>query len=269
VHRGFTHSLLFGLLAAILLALITKKLFLLRSLPIVKLFFFFCLQICLHDMLDTCNAYGTGLFEPFNHRRFSFHLLFVADPFFSISIVIAFVALVIVRKGTQARKRWVLAGLLPAFLYLFYALFNKALVNDKVKKSLLAKHSWLWYIVTATDSGYFIGYCSVFDLESFIVPFTYYPRNEQFLQTIDTTINAERLLRFANNYYTVAYVGDTLIFNVLRFGQVLGWQDPKAQFAFQYFLKPSYDNSLMVQRGRFKAWNKKTLIKMYERIKGK
>jgi len=56
---------------------------------------------------------------------------------------------------------------------------------------------------------------------------------------------------------------------VLRFGQVAGWENPKANFAFQYFLNPSYNNTLVVQRGRFKGWNKKKLIALYDRIKGK
>lgn len=76
------------------------------------------------------------------------------------------------------------------------------------------------------------------------------------------------MLRFANNYYTVVHVGDTLVINVLRFGQIFGWQNLKARFAFQYNQKRSYDNSLVVQRGRFKGWNRKTLIEMYSRIKG-
>lgn len=171
-------------------------------------------------------------------------------------------------------------GLLPALLY---AIFNKALVKEQVQKSLLAEHiaskdvmitptpfnTWLWYIVAATDSGYVIGYRSVFDSDSLLIPFTYYPKNGQLLQTVDKTIDIQLLLRFANNYYTVEHSHGLLVFNVLRFGQVLGWQDTKAHFSFQYFLNPSYDNSLVVQRGRFKGWNRITLIRMFYRIKGK
>ena len=284
VHRGLTHSFLFGVAAAVLLSIAVQRMFAAKDLKFDKLFFFFCLQLWLHDLLDTCNAYGTGLFEPFSHKRFSFHLLFVADPLFSISIVAAFAAIVFLKKDNQKRKKWLYISLLPAFLYLFCAIFNKIWVKKQVEKSLQAKrisfkstiitptsfNTLLWYIVAATDSGYMVGYRSVFDRNSFLTPFKYYPKNEQLLQGVDKTVNVKRLLTFADNYYTIQHLGDTLAFNVLRFGQVLGWQDdPKVHFAFEYFLNPSYDNTLVVQRGRFKGWNRKTLIKMYQRIKGK
>lgn len=136
VYRGLTHSFLFEVIAAVLLSLIVRKMIWSQEIVFSKLFFFFCLQIWLHDLLDTCNAYGTGLFEPFSHQRFLFHLLFVADPFFSISFVFASMALLILRKDNPKRKRWILIGLLPASLYFFHAILNKQLVKEQVKKSL-------------------------------------------------------------------------------------------------------------------------------------
>lgn len=282
VHRGFAHSFLFGVIAAVLLSLLARKILKLHNVSFKKLFFFFCLLIWLHDLLDVCNAYGTGLFEPFSHQRFSINLLYVIDPFFSISLVIAFIALIIGRKNDPTRKRWVVGGLLPCCMYFLYAIFNKVSASEQVKKSLLSDqipyksffttptpfNSWLWYSVAATDSGYFIGYRSVFDKNSFPVPFVYYKKNDQLLQSVDKNINVKELLKFADNYYTFDGQGDSLVFNVLRFGQVFGWQNHKAHFAFQYFLNPSYNNSLVVQRERFKGWNKKTLTGIYNRIKG-
>src|SRR6188508_1800264 len=49
VHRGFTHSLLFGILAALLLAFLLNRLSAFRKVSILKLFLFFCLQIWLHE----------------------------------------------------------------------------------------------------------------------------------------------------------------------------------------------------------------------------
>jgi len=89
------------------------------------------------------------------------------------------------------------------------------------------------------------------------------------LQKVDKATDIKQLIQFANNYYTLEQTGDTLVFNVLRFGQVAGWENPKADFAFQYFLNPYYDNTLVVQRGRFRGWNKKNLVSMFNRIKGR
>ena len=283
-HRGITHSFLFGFIAAILLAVVVKRMFRSQDVKWSTLFFFFCFQLWLHDVLDTCNAYGTGLFEPFSHQRFSFHVLYVGDPFFSVSLVVAFIALAFFKvKNKQQRTRWLLIGLLPTCLYLAFSIFNKMLVKQQVIQSLQAKHipyksaiitptpfnTLLWYIVAATDSGYVIGYRSVFDKDSSLVPFTYYPKGQSLLQQMDEQVNVKQLITFANHYYTVDEVNDTLIFNVLRFGQVLGWQDSNAHFTFQYYLNPAYDNTLVVQRGRFTGWNKETIIKMIQRIRGR
>jgi len=280
-HRGFTHSFLFGAIAAALLSYMVQKKAS-AHISFFKLFLFFCFQIWLHELLDTCNAYGTGLFEPFSHHRFSFHLLFVADPFFTSSLVVATVVLIILPRENTRRRRWPLIGLTPATIYFCYAVFNKQVVKEEVTKSLSLQHilsndviitptpfnSWLWYIVAATDSGYVVGYRSVFGKNGRPTSFTYYPKQEQLLKDVNKTEDVKQLQRFADNYYTVEQKDSLLILNVLRFGQVAGWQNAKAEFAFQYFLNPGYDNSLVVQRGRFKGWNRETFIKMYNRIKG-
>ena len=75
-----------------------------------------------------------------------------------------------------------------------------------------------------------------------------------------------KLKRFSNGYYTAEKWGDTLVFNDLRFGQMIGWQDPKQNFVFHYFLRHDADNTLVVQRGRFKYWDKKVISHFMNRI---
>jgi inner membrane protein len=62
--------------------------------------------------------------------------------------------------------------------------------------------------------------------------------------------------------------GDTTVFNDLRFGEMRGWEDPKARFVFHYFLTNPGGNELVVQRGRFAGWGRHTLGAMVRRIKG-
>jgi inner membrane protein len=61
---------------------------------------------------------------------------------------------------------------------------------------------------------------------------------------------------------------DTLVFNDLRFGQVIGWQKPKEKFVFHYFLQHPKSNALVVQRGRFEGWSWQTAKFMLQRIGG-
>src|SRR5690554_4064926 len=71
-HRSVTHSFLFVALAASALAWLSGRLFPSLQLPRLKLTLFFALQMGLHILLDTCNAYGTQLLWPFSSERISF-----------------------------------------------------------------------------------------------------------------------------------------------------------------------------------------------------
>jgi inner membrane protein len=62
--------------------------------------------------------------------------------------------------------------------------------------------------------------------------------------------------------------GDTTVFNDLRFGEMRGWDDPKARFVFHYFLEYPYGNKVLIQRGRFAGWNRHTISALIRRIKG-
>src|SRR2546421_671580 len=82
-HRGFTHSFLFVVLAALLLPFIMNA-FQSTKMQYLHWTIFFLIQLLTHVLLDSLNAYGVGWFEPFSHSRISFDLLFVADPFYTI-----------------------------------------------------------------------------------------------------------------------------------------------------------------------------------------
>ena len=88
------------------------------------------------------------------------------------------------------------------------------------------------------------------------------------LQPILKHQDLQQLIRFSQHYYTVEKWGDTLVFNDLRFGQIIGWQNPSAKFAFHYFLQQPTNNKLVVQRGRFAGWNEESAAYLWKRIKG-
>ncbi|MCP2937538.1 hypothetical protein NK983_33070, partial [Salmonella enterica subsp. enterica serovar Typhimurium] len=61
---------------------------------------------------------------------------------------------------------------------------------------------------------------------------------------------------------------DTLVFNDLRFGQIIGWENKRGRFVFHYYLQHPEDNELVVQQGRFAGWNRQTFFSMLRRIRG-
>jgi inner membrane protein len=167
------------------------------------------------------------------------------------------------------------------FIYLGYCTINKIKINNDVKKILITQHipheryfttpaplqNWLWYVVAGNDSGYYVGYRSLFDSKKQI-DFQYFPRNDSLLKPIAAHEGVQKLIRFSQQFYTVEKYNGTLVFNDLRFGQIIGWEKPREQFVFHYFLQHPEDNTLVVQRGRFAKWDWNVAKALWKRIKG-
>jgi len=280
-HRGFTHSILFALLIIPAFAMTADRVHRPHDIRFRKWLWFFSAEVFLHLFLDGFNNYGVGWFEPFSHYRFSFNTIYVADPFFSIWPGIAFIMLLILKRYQPSRRFWWKFGLFLPAIYLGYCIYNKVSMNNDVKDILKKQNigytryfttpaplqNWLWFVVAGNDSGYHVGYRSVFDSKKEI-SFQYFPRNDSLLEPVDDHEEVQRLIRFSQQFYTVEKWSDTLVFNDLRFGQVIGWVNPREKFAFHYFLKHGADNKLVVQRGRFAKWDAEVAKALFRRIRG-
>jgi inner membrane protein len=205
----------------------------------------------------------------------------VADPFFSVWPGIALVMLIILNPFHSKRKFWWKFGIIIPFLYLGYCTINKIKINNDVKEIFITQHipheryfttpaplqNWLWYVVAGNDSGYYVGFRSLFDSKKQI-NFQYFPRNDSLLKPIADHEGLQKLIRFSQQFYTVEKYNGTLVFNDLRFGQIIGWEKPKEQFVFHYFLQHPEDNTLVVQRGRFAKWDWQVVKALLKRIHG-
>lgn len=282
VHRGITHSFLFNILVTIGLAYVLKR-WLRNENPLTlrHWMIFLGIELLMHLTLDSLNSYGTGLFEPFSNTRISFNVIFVADPFFTIWSLIAMVALFFRRLKEPARMRLAGITLVVSAAYMAVCLINKSIIDSRARdtfanNSLTIKNyftsptplnNMLWYVVAEVDSGFYIGYSSVFDSDPNI-HLEYYPQNNHLLKGVPNPADVALLKRFSQGYYTIEKVEETIVLNDLRFGQIAGWDTARARFVFYFFLEKPDMNSLVVQRGRFTGWNKKTLRSFWTRIKG-
>jgi inner membrane protein len=281
-HRGFTHSLLFMFLVTVLLAFAAVYLQRRHSVRLSLWMLFFGLQLGSHLFVDLFNNYGVGLFEPFSHQRVSFNAMFVADPFFSVWPAMAFIALLLLKPWSPKRVFWWRFALAFCSVYLGYCSVNKWKIDADVRGVFVKQHiphtdylttptplnNWLWFVVAKDTGGYYVGYRSVFDRER-KVDFQYFPQNASLLTKLPSGEEIQHLLRFSQGFYTLEQWHDTLVFNDLRFGQIIGWHDPSERFVFHYFLRvPQEENRLVVQRGRFAKWNWATTQSLVRRIRG-
>ena len=281
-HRGITHSFLFAIVFSLLLSwMISRGRH--KSLPFAFCLQFLVIQLFTHIGIDAFNAYGTGLFEPFSHRRISFHGLYVMDPFFLLPVAIAGIILTVSKTTYLARTNLAMLAIAASSLYIGYALFNKSIVDRHVadafrdqdidgKKYFVTPtpfNVWLWFVAGSNDNGSFVGYRSVFDDDNTLIEFHFFPRNDTLLARADHQEEVNRLIRFSQGFYAVESKSDTIAFNDLRFGQVGGWQDPFADFTFHYYLHPAIDNKLVMQRGRVTGWKEGTFSALVRRIRSR
>jgi inner membrane protein len=280
-HRGFTHSILFMILMTWVFYWGATQWDKQQRISRRSWFLFFLAQLALHLFVDAFNAYGVGWFIPFDDARISLHTLFVVDPFYSTWLIISLLLLTFLPTENRHRNRIAMMGILISSLYLAYAIGNKIFIQNEVRKNLISQNinyqrffttptplnTLLWFAVAEVDSGYYIGFRSVFD-QANSTPVTYIPRNEHLLVDWQEDHALKQLKKFSQGYYTVEYQSDTLIFNDLRFGQITGWDNPNERFVFHYYLNFPKENLLVMQRGRFAKWNKNTVQSMIARIKG-
>lgn len=280
-HRGFTHSILFMILATPLLVWLCRKKYAGTGINKGDWFLIWGSGLFIHIFIDALTAYGTGWFEPFSHYRVSFNVFFVADPFYTIALLISCLALLIIRRTNSHRIKWAKAAVIISTLYIGYAIFNKikvdGIVNENFKKQSIVQqeyfstptplNNFLWYIVAKNETGYSIAYYSIFD-HSDDLSFNYYPQNDSLLYAIKANDDVQKLIRFSAGYYSVSQKSDTIQFSDLRFGQIGGWSSPKAPFVFRYFLNENANNDLVIQQGRIDASTSEGIRTLVERIKG-
>ena len=280
-HRGFTHSILFVIIITPLLALLAQRLHRPHNISLKKWMLFFGVEIFVHILLDAFNNYGVGWFEPFSHARISFNAVYVADPLVTLFPLIAFIALLVLDRWNRNRKYWWRMAIIICSLYLGYSLINKFNIDRDAKRAFVEQHiphdryfttpaplqNLLWMVVAGNDSGYYVGFRSLLDTKPDI-NFQYFPRNDHLLDSLRNHEEVGNLIRFSKGFYTVEKLSDTLVFNDLRFGQIIGWHDTKEKFVFHYYLQHPENNLLVVQRGRFAKWDKKVFRSFIQRIKG-
>ncbi|MEP6700745.1 MAG: metal-dependent hydrolase [Bacteroidota bacterium] len=279
-HRGITHSIIFAIAIIAVLSASSRRIFHKRKFTWIHGLLLFGINVFCHLFIDSFNAYGVGWFEPFTHQRFSFHVLFVADPLFSIWPLLGMIAiLVFYRRNDIKRLAWSI-GLGLSVLYLFYAMSNKLAVETGVRQQLKMRgisyqsffttpspfNSWLWFVVIKDEKGFYTGYRSVFDKK--FMDLSYAPKNDSLLQEVKDRDALKDLVRFARDYYTVEKTHDTIAFNILRFGKIAGWYEMDAKFAFYYYFDKPGANEFLVQRGRFSNWNRETIRVFIRRIQG-
>ncbi|MCW8877357.1 MAG: metal-dependent hydrolase [Kangiellaceae bacterium] len=128
-HRAETHSLVLAPLWALLISFSITKLTSISNFRLV--FIISLIAILSHSLADSLTIFGTRWFAPFSDIQISWDLLFVIDPYFTLSIILSGTFLYFWR----AKKFQKLALLFP-FSYLLFVFSVKYQLTSQVDAQL-------------------------------------------------------------------------------------------------------------------------------------
>lgn len=111
-HRGWTHSFLVLPLLALVMALVTRRLF--PHARVAVLWIFAAVGLATHIVFDWITSFGTMFLIPITRHRFALDWVFILDPVFSGIVAVSLLAALIFR----ARGR-LLAGIGSSLLLLY------------------------------------------------------------------------------------------------------------------------------------------------------
>ena len=282
VHRGFTHSFLFVLLMSPILGWLLSKWFKKTEISWKSWTILFFMGLFSHILIDSLTAYGTGWFEPFNSYRVAFNTIFVADPFYTIPFLVLVLIALIAKNNSPKRLKWNKAGLVISTLYLVFTIVNKWHVHDKMQEAFIKKNiqtndfvttptplnNFLWMAYSPDSLGYWFGYYSIFDKTNDI-DYYHVNRNENLLSPYVNDPSVKILKQFSKGYYCMTTHNTDVFFNDIRFGQIGGWDRPDSSFVFSFKLNNKADNSMALNRSRFKVSYSDAIASLVNRIKGK
>lgn len=258
MHRGFSHSIFFAMLAGPLLGFLLHKLD--KSLSRadwMKLFFW---SIITHPLLDIFTGYGTGLFVPIWDYRIQFDTIFIVDPLYTIPLLVSFVWLLFRRNDLAARIRISKKALIISTGYLALTVAVKLFMVVRVDEAVRAQGvqaenvlvapavftPLLWSIVIKEGDHFWVGYTSVLDTNG-NVDFQSIPGNHHLLAQIGDFEEVGVLTKFSKGYFVLKQDGDNFIWNDLRFGTTKGWFGGDGEFIFSFRLAPD-GQRLLVER---------------------
>ncbi len=223
-HRGFSHSLIFCLLATPLFAWVfTKIKWFGVAFKDFRLHLLIFLAFLTHVILDGLTIYGTQIFWGFGVPPTAAGSVFIIDPLYTVPLLIA---LIIYFFNKSIRV--VNVALIISTLYLGWGLAAQHHVKtvfqqntSSSKQNFLVQttpfNTFLWRILVMKENSYEVGYYSIFD-DSKEIDFKSYESTPSLLKPIKNEFTVQRLEWFTKGFYSVTEQANNIIITDLRMG---------------------------------------------------
>lgn len=218
-HRGIMHSIVFALMASIIVGFIAFEAYdngaRKNTTNLKDWMWLFFLAIFTHPLLDCFTPYGTQLFAPFSDYRVAFNTISVADPLYTVPFLLCILIAMFYHRTRTRRVWWVKTGVYLSTLYLTVTVITKLYMDGIFKNSFdkagISYHRFsaqptllntiLWYGVAETETQYYLTFYSMFDNSSTADQFITIDKQHQLLNMKDE--NLKTLAWFSNGYFNL------------------------------------------------------------------
>jgi len=247
-----------------------------------KLFFW---AIVTHPILDCFTTYGTQLFQPFSNYRVSFNNISVADPLYTIPLIICLYVMSRRIKTDDKRRRIMWLGIFISSAYMMFTIWNKTRINTVFEKTLQTENiayqrymtsptilnNVLWFCLAERKNDYVLGLYSLFDKDK-KVKLTTLDKNWKLLDASDDDKVVNTLKWFSNGFYSVMERRDgCLQINDMRYGTFDGDVRNEESFIFRFGVSRQDDGRYLLtdeQAGPANEDRKDIFKILWQRIKG-
>lgn len=258
-HRSISHSLLFVGIVTVLAALGLRRLH--KDTPLSSRQWFSLVGAVLltHIGLDCLTTYGTQIFWPFTREPILLGTIFVIDPLYTAPLATG-LFLALRRAPDHRMRRWFnYAGLTLSSVYLLFTIGNKLYVHSVFRDDLARKtpsaqrlitgptpiNNALWRGVAETETGFYVGYYSIFD-DSRSIDFEWIPKQHKLLERQTNSPVVQRFRRFSRGYFVVrrsSNGGYTI--HDLRFGRNDVGLTPYGEYIFSFRLVEDEEGNIV------------------------
>ena len=214
-------------------------------------YLFFLLTIVTHPILDCFTTYGTQIFQPFSDIRIAWDNISVFDPGYTAPFLICLMIAAFLKKGSNARSAFNIAGIVLSSIYMIWTFGNKKKVNDVFENTLASEqidysrykttptiaNNFLWHCVAETDSFFFSGFYSLLDKEPIVKDMIKVPIHRKYIKGHEDDESIQTLQWFSNGYLSfVRKANGSLQANDLRFGRFTTNNEDMDSYIFNFTL---------------------------------
>ncbi|MEZ4960312.1 MAG: metal-dependent hydrolase [Saprospiraceae bacterium] len=241
----------------------------------------FFISIVTHPILDCFTVFGTQLFQPFSDYRVSFDNISVADPIYTVPLLLGILAAAFIRRDKKARQLANWAGLVLSSAYMALSFYHKAQFNKVFEQSLGDRgiryerfmsgptilNNYLWSGVAEGDTAYYQGFYSLLDKEQKIHQIYTLPKNHNLVVGHQDDRSMRILRWFSKGYYNIITRQDgQLQLNDLRYGSFEEGFKTENDYIFKFILEEKDGQMEAKQSREGREINGEAFSKFFKRV---